>query len=109
MLLSDGGMLSDSVVVCVWVCWSIPEVDGGVPDELGVAPVGEAAVGTGGGTVAADVGAAFSSSRMVSRISLLISSLSAIDVDAVAVDVLVPGMVAAGPAEDDGVDVMAHW
>ena len=44
---------------------------------------------------------------MVSWISFLISSLSAIDVDAVVVNVLVPGMVAAGPAED-GVD-MAHW
>ena len=44
-MLSDDGMLSDSVVVCVWVCWSIPEVDGRVPDGLGVAPVGEAAVG----------------------------------------------------------------
>ena len=88
------GCLAISVFVYVWVCWSIPEIDGRVLDELGVAPVGVAAAGTGD-SVAADVGAAFSSSRIVSRISFLISSLSTL-------------AAVAGPADDVGVN-MAHW
>ena len=102
------GWLAIGVVVCVWVCPSISEVDGGALDEVGGAPVGVAAAGTDDGTVADDVGAAFSSLRMISRISFLILSLSAIDIVAVVVIVLVPALVVAGPTEDVGVD-MAHW
>ena len=99
------GCLAISVVACVSVCWSIPEFDGGVLDELGVAPVGVAAAATSDSTVAADVGTAFSSSRIVAQISFLISSLSAIDVIVVVVIELVPGTVVAGPADNVGVDM----